>query len=84
MSAKLLEFPERDVTDVPRGLRSLADSIMNGEFGGAHNLVWAIDCGDGKVEVGLLGQAAETGPVAHFLMCLAQQKLLSGTLKEGA
>ena len=80
MPPQLLQFPKIDIADVPRGLREIADQIEAGDFGGAHNLAWVIDCGDGKVEVGMLGRAGEPGAVAHFLFSLGQQKLLGAVI----
>lgn len=76
MSAlNVVKFPDKDVGDVPRALRAVADRIESGEFGGAHNLAWVIDCGHGRIEVGLLGHAGIAGAEAHLLFALAQRKL---------
>lgn len=72
---KLLAFPERDVQDIPRGLRALADRIEKGECGASHVLAWVVDCGDGRIDVGCLGAAAEPGAVAYYLYGLAMRKL---------
>ena len=75
MSAKLIAFPDSNLHDIPRELRNLADSIEAGRYGDAHTLVWAVDCGDSRIEVGLLGAAAEAAPTAYFLLGLAQRRL---------
>jgi hypothetical protein len=72
---KLIEFPGKDIRDIPRGLRALADSIEAGEYGDAHALVWAVDCGGGRVEVGLLGETAEPGAVGYLLLGMAMRRL---------
>lgn len=75
MSATLLKFPDVDIQDIPRGLRNLADAIEAGSWGDAHNVVWVVDCGDGKVELGMLGGTAEPGAVSHLLLGIAMRKL---------
>jgi hypothetical protein len=77
MPLNIVSFPERHIGDIPRALRDLADSIEAGHYDDAHVIAWVIDCGEGKVEVGLLGQTAEPGAVAHYLFALAQRKLES-------
>jgi len=75
MSAILLSLPERDVTDVPAMLRNLADKVEAGEFGDAHNVAWVIDCGNARIEVGLLGQCGELAPTLHYLLALGIRKV---------
>lgn len=75
----LIEFPKANVRDIESGLHNLISDIGAGKYGAAHNVIWIIDCGNGKVEFGMLGDAGEPGPVAHLLMSLAQYKLISGT-----
>lgn len=77
MTAELVAFPEVDVRDIERGLQKLLDDIGDGKYGAAHNVVWVVDCGDGKIDFGMLGSAAEPGAVAYFLMAMAMQKLAS-------
>ena len=72
---KIVKLPTTDLTDIAAGLRNLATQIENGDFNDAHNLAWVIDCGDGVVEVGLLGQSPSPGPLAHYLYCLGQRRL---------
>lgn len=74
---KVIEFPGNDIGELPRALRSLADQIEAGEYGDAHNLAWVVDCGAGRIEIGLLGQTAEPGAIAHYLFALGQRKLES-------
>ena len=78
---KVVELPVADVRDIERGLNQLIADIGAGKYGAAHNVVWIVDCGNGRVEFGMLGGAAEPGPVAHLLMSLAQHRLVSETAK---
>ena len=71
---KLVEFPNSHES-VSEGLRRLADEIDHGLFDDAHNAVWVIDRGDAKIDVGILGYAAESAPTAYFLLGLAKRKL---------
>ena len=73
----IVSFPDRNVSDIPRMLRAVADGIEGGIYGEVHNVVWVMDKGDGHIELGLCGQAAEAGPVAHFLLALGMKKLES-------
>lgn len=78
---KLIELPVNDITDIPTRLRSFAEQIERGEFGDAHNLAWVIDCGAGKIEVGLLGRAATIGAECHLLLCAGALKIEQGCLE---
>lgn len=71
----VVQLPRADIVDLPRGLRALADEIESGKYGDAHNLAWVIDCGDGRIEIGMLGNTAQPGAEAHYLYALAQRKL---------
>lgn len=71
----VIEFPGGDCSDIVKGLRKLADEIEAGDYDAAHNLVWVIDCGEGRLELGMLGQSPEAGAVAHLLLAMAQRKL---------
>jgi hypothetical protein len=75
MSAALLQFPDRDLADVPARLRALADQIEAGDYDDAHNLAWVIDCGNGRVELGVLGATPVPAAIAHFLFALGQRRL---------
>jgi len=73
---KVLQFPNLPgCQDVAAALRELADEIDKGTKGDAHNLAWALDCGDGEVQIGLMGKAPEPAMTAYYLMGLAQRKL---------
>ena len=74
---KVVELPQHKVSDVAGGLRRLAEQIEKGDFGPAHNLVWVIDTGNGKVEIGMLGHAGEPGAVGHLLLAMGQRRLES-------
>ncbi len=80
MSAVLVEFPDRDVGDIPRGLRALADQIEAGEYGDAHNCAWVIDCGAGRVDLGILGSSPLPGADGHLLFSLAVRRLEDAAL----
>jgi hypothetical protein len=75
MSAQLIEFPAADVRDIERGLHQLLDDIGAGKYDAAHNVVWVIDFGNGRIETGMLGASSEPGPVAHLLLAMAMRKL---------
>jgi hypothetical protein len=77
MSAlKVLQFPSLPgCQDVSKALRELADEIDKGTKGDAHNIVWALDCGNGRIEVGLMGKAPEPAMTAYYLLGMAQRKL---------
>jgi hypothetical protein len=77
LTATLLSFPEANVQDIPKQLRTIADQIENGEFGDAHNLAWVIDQGNGSVEMGLLGSYARAGAEFILLLELAKQRFLN-------
>lgn len=75
MSATLLEFPDKDIRDIPRGLRDLADLIEAADYGPAHHLIWVVDRGDARIDVGLLGATAEPGAVGYHLLGIGMRKL---------
>lgn len=75
MTAQLLSLPLSDVQDVPLLLRNLADAIERGDYGDAHNLAWVIDCGDSRIEVGLMGPCGELAPMLHYLLALGVRKV---------
>lgn len=77
---KVVSLPERDIADVPRGLRALADQIEAGEYGDGHALAWVIDCGGSRIELGLLGGTPEPGAVGHLLFGLAARRLEDSAL----
>ena len=73
---KIVPLKAGNLTDIPAALRLIADEIEAGEYGDAHNLAWAIDCGHNRVDCGLLGQAPEPGSTAYFLFGRAMKKLI--------
>lgn len=76
MSLKVVEFPNQPACqNIPDALRELAKSIEEGDYADAHSLVWAIDCGAGRVEMGLLGQCPTPATTAYFLLGLAKRRL---------
>lgn len=79
MTLSLVKFPDQHaVQNIPEAPRSLADGIESGEYGDAYNVVWAVDCGDGRVEMGLMGPSPQPALTAYFLAGLAQRKLEGG------
>lgn len=77
-AAKLVQFPDRNILDIPRALRTLAEEVEQGKLGDCHNIAYVIDVGNGQVELGLLGQAAERGPLAHLLLGKGMRALEMG------
>jgi hypothetical protein len=80
MSLRVIQFPDKDINDIPGTLRKLADQIEAGDYDDAHNLAWVIDCGDSRIEVGMMGKAPEPATLAHFLFALGQRKLEGAVL----
>lgn len=79
MNISVVKFPELTAaTSIPDALRKLADQIEAGDYDDAHNLGWVIDCGNSRIEIGLLGKAASPGAEAHLLFTLAQHRILDG------
>jgi hypothetical protein len=77
----VIELPSRDLSDVPRTLRELAERIESGDLAGkVHNVAWAADAGGGDIRVGLCGAAPEPGATAHFLLALGMRRLEAGVL----
>ncbi len=76
MSINVVKFPEHFAAlDIPEALRTLANEIEAGNHGDCYNLFWAIDAGDGVIDVGLMGKSAEPAMTAHFLAAVAQRKI---------
>jgi hypothetical protein len=65
---KVVQFPGADVRDVAAQLRALADAVEKGEMGDAHNIAWVMDCGDSRLEFGMMGQSESFG--ANFVLLL--------------
>lgn len=76
---KIVELPIQDGVDIPLGLRELANAIEAGDYDDAHNVVWVIDCGNSRVELGLLGRSASRGAESHLLLAIAMRRLESGS-----
>ena len=78
-SLNVVQFPDHYAAiNIPESLRVLADKIEAGEHGACHTLLWVVDAGDGKINLGLMGKAAEAGITAHFLAAVAQRKIEAG------
>ena len=76
----VVELPVTHANDLPTKLRKLADQIEAGEFEDAHSLAWVLDCGNSRIEIGLMGKAESPGVEAHFLFTLGAHKLVTGVL----
>lgn len=74
-TAKVLRLPIGGARGVAAELRDLAARIEAGEFGEIHSVAWVADCGDMKVEVGLVGASPLPGPAAHLLLSMGARKL---------
>ena len=75
---KLLQFEQPECNHVVTGLRNLANNIEAGNYGDAHNLAWVINCGNGDVETGFLGEAKEPGAELFLLLAMGTHKIVSG------
>lgn len=73
--AEVKRLPVGNLANIPEMLRSMADDVENGEFGDCHNIAWVADVGDGVVTIGMMGQSAEPGCLAHYLFALGMRKL---------
>jgi hypothetical protein len=49
VSATLVQFPEREIDDIPRMLRRLAEQIEAGQYDEANNVAWAVVDKDGDI-----------------------------------
>lgn len=76
----LVELPVTYAANLPEKLRKLAEQIEAGDFGDAHTLAWVMDCGDSRIEIGLMGKSESPGIEAHFLYSLAAHKMMAGVL----
>ncbi len=73
--AEVKPIPVKDVGDTVRGLRQMAQDIEDGKYPDDVCLAWVMDCGDGKVQIGMLGHSPSPGPEAHLLFAVAMRKL---------
>lgn len=80
MTLTVAQFPDRDACDVPNMLRHLAAAIERGDYDDAHILGWVIDCGNGRVEVGLMGRAVFTGQELHLMFALGMHRIQLGAM----
>ena len=71
--AAVLPFTGNDLSDIPAGLRRMADEIEAG--GDVHAVAWVADYGDSDIRCGALGALSEPGAQAHLLFAIAQRKL---------
>ena len=74
---KVIDFPGADVRDASAQLRALADQIDRGEYGDAHNVAWVMDCGDSRIEFGMMGQSESFGANFVLLLNLALHKIMA-------
>lgn len=76
MTLNVVQFPEQPAAqNIPNALREIAQSIEDGDYDDAHNLAWVMDCGDGRVEIGLLGPSPSPATMAYFLLGLGKRRL---------
>jgi hypothetical protein len=73
----VVELPVASIGDISGGLRRLADDIDRGLYGDPYSVLWVIDCGGGRLEVGQLGLMQSPGAESYFLLGLAMRKLES-------
>lgn len=74
----VVAFPARDVAEVPRMLRDLANRIEAGEYKNVKQVVWVMDQGD-KIAVGLVGTSVSIHAEAYYLLAKGQQVLMVGS-----
>ena len=75
----VVPFPEHYAAlDIPAALRVLAEQIEAEEHGACHTLLWVIDAGDGRIDLGLMGKCSDPGGTAHLLAAVAQRKIEAG------
>lgn len=62
---------------LPDELRQLADDIEAGKHDQAITLLWVLDCGDGVVTTGLMGETNGrfSATTAYFLAGVVQRKI---------
>ena len=73
---KLLEFPSKDIGNIPQTLRNLAKNIERGDFGVVTNLAWVIDAIDKPVQVGLMGSSDSPDAIAVLMFEEAKYSLI--------
>ena len=77
----IVEFPRGNVTDIPAGLRGLADLIENGPDGGvvavsdAVSVVWIAVNANGAIESGCIGQDSDRFKIAGIMQAAAMKLL---------
>lgn len=76
--AEVKQLPDRNIQDIPRAMRTLADQIEAGELGNVRAIVWVVDVADAPVELGLMGACAEVAPTAHLLLGKGMRALEAG------
>jgi len=74
---KVIELPDRNLSDTPDALRALATAIEEGRYGTATHCVWVLAADDREIEVGMTGQSPSPGAEAHLLLAMAMRKLES-------
>ena len=80
---KVVDMTTRSINNLPERLRTLANQIEMGDFDDAHTLAWVMDCGNSRIEIGLMGKSESPGIEAHFLMSLGAHKIISGVADAG-
>lgn len=71
----LIEFPDRNIQDIPAALRRLADAIEANEFGDVYNVAWVMNA-SGFLSIGLLGASTSLHADTLLLLMRGQKELL--------
>jgi hypothetical protein len=79
--AAVVAIPAGNLADIPARLRAIADQIEAGDYGEAQKLAWVIDCGNGRIDVGLLGHASAIGPELHLLLTTGALTIAHGGVR---
>ena len=72
---QLLTLPVTNVIDISKSLRDLADVIDSGDYEGARQLVWIIDCGE-SINYGLIGKSSSVNADFNLLLDIAKSSLM--------
>ena len=73
---QLLTLPVKDVSDLSTALRNIANRIDDGEFEGAYQIGFIINCGK-KISYGLLGKCKSNKAEFNLLLDVAKKSLIA-------